>query len=91
VSIKVILHVLNEESVVADLEEMPDPKDNCIIVRNPRRRDGKSLAMLAEGVETVIYPWTRITYIEVLDEVGASSGKPTENVVGFFREENRQG
>jgi hypothetical protein len=91
-TVRVILHVLNEESIVADLEELPDPKDNCIIVRNPRKRDGKSLTMLAEGVETVIYPWTRITYIEVLDQVGASSSPSGsgENIVGFFREDNRQ-
>lgn len=90
-AIRVILHVLNEEAFVADLEDLPDPKDNCIIVRNPRKRDGKPLSMLAEGVETLIYPWTRITYIELLDEVGAASSSGTsENVVGFFREENRQ-
>lgn len=90
-AVRVILHVLNEESIVADLDELPDSKDNCVIVRNPRRRDGKSLSMLAEGVETVIYPWTRITYIEVLDEAGAASTTGTaENIVGFFREDNRQ-
>jgi hypothetical protein len=84
---RVIIHVLNEESVVAEVEELPDPRDNCIVVRNPRKRDGKPLAMLAEGVETVIYPWSRITYVEVLDQDATS---PTgDSIVGFFREDNR--
>jgi hypothetical protein len=87
VSIRVIIHVLNDEAVTAELEELPDPKDNCIVVHNPRKRDGKPLTMLADGVQTVIYPWTRITYIEVLDKASAS---PTgDSIVGFFREDNR--
>ncbi len=89
-AVKVILHVLNEEPIVADLDELPDTKDNCVVARKPRRRDGKSLSMLAEGVETVIYPWTRITFIEVLDTVRASSGSTAENIVGFFREDSRE-
>jgi hypothetical protein len=85
---RVIIHVLNEESVVADLEALPDPKDNCIVVHNPRRRDGKPLTMLADGVETVIYPWSRITYVEVLDQANAAAGGG-DSIVGFFREDNR--
>jgi hypothetical protein len=89
VAIRTIIHVLNEESVVADLDDLPDPKDNCVVARNPRRRDNKPLSMLAEGVETVIYPWTRITFIEVLDET--SSATSGDSIVGFFREDNRSG
>lgn len=87
-AVRVIIHVLNEEAVMADLEDLPDPRDNCIVVRNPRRRDGKPLNMLAEGVETVIYPWSRITYVEVLDETSATSGTG-DSIVSFFREDNR--
>lgn len=86
-AVRVILHVLNEEAVVADLDDLPDPQDNCIVARNPRKRDGKRLPMLAEGVNTVIYPWTRLTFIEVLDETeGIPSG---DSIVGFFRESGR--
>lgn len=86
-AVRVILHVLNDESVVADLDHLPEPQDNCIVARNPRKRDGKRLPMLAEGVNTVIYPWTRLTFIEVLDE---TEGTPAaDSIVGFFRESGR--
>lgn len=84
-----MLHVLNEETIVADLEGLPGPQDNCVVAHNPRKRDGKRLPMLAEGVNTVIYPWARITFIEVLDESeGVASG---DSIVGFFREGGRSG
>jgi hypothetical protein len=88
-AVRVIIHVLNEESVLADLEGLPSPQDNCIVVRNPRRRDGKALSTLADGVDTLIYPWSRITFIEVLDET--SSAGSTDSIVGFFRDDNRSG
>ena len=84
-SIRVIIHVLNDEAVMADLDELPDPKDNCIVVRNPRRRDGKPLNLLADGVNALIYPWTRITYVEVLDEMAGTT--TPDSIVGFFRED----
>jgi hypothetical protein len=86
-AVRVIIHVLNEETIIADLEELPDPKDNCVVVRNPRRRDGKPLPLLADGVDTVIYPWTRISYIEVLDQAASATGG--DSIVSFFREDNR--
>ncbi|MEX2426271.1 MAG: hypothetical protein WD401_05850 [Thermomicrobiaceae bacterium] len=86
-ALRVIIHVLNEESVLAELDDLPNPQDNCIVVRNPRRRDGKQLTTLANGVETLIYPWSRINFIEVLDE--ASSSPTADSIVGFFREDNR--
>ncbi len=84
-----IIHVLNEESVLAELEDLPDPKDNCLVAKNPRRRDGKPLSMVAEGVDTLIYPWTRINFIEILDQSSATSS--ADSIVGFFREDNRDG
>jgi hypothetical protein len=89
VSVRVIIHVLNEEAILGDLDELPGVQDNCLVVRNPRKRDGKPLNMLAEGVNSVIYPWTRITYVEVLDEMVSTS--TSDSIVGFFREDNRSG
>ena len=89
-SVRVIIHVLNEEAVVAEVDQLPDPKDNCIVVRNPRKRDGKPLSTLADGVETVIYPWTRVTFVEVMDEAASTTGS-ADSIVSFFREDNRSG
>ncbi len=83
---RVIVHIHNEDPFLAEIDEMPDPKDNFVVLKNPRRRDGKALTFVTDGATAFIYPWTRVSFIEVLD--GASG---QESIIGFFREEGRSG
>jgi len=78
-SITVIVHIPNEESVAGEVDELPSPTDNLLILKNPRRRDGKDIHYLEPEVTTVIFPISRITLIEVM---------PTaeEEIIGFVRE-----
>jgi hypothetical protein len=62
----VILHISNEDPVLGEIEDVPGITDNIIIVRNPRRRDGKDLPNIDPNVTTVIWPMFRINYIEVM-------------------------
>lgn len=78
---EVILHMLNEDPVVAEMETLPDPTHQSVIVTNPRRRDGKSLQYITEGATSFIFPWSRISFIEVM--AGEEAAK---EVVEFFRE-----
>jgi hypothetical protein len=77
---EVIIHLHNEDPIVAELEELPDPTHHSILVTNPRRRDGRRLHYITEGATAFIFPWTRITFIEVMESEEA------ERVVEFFRE-----
>lgn len=82
--LRVVVHLHNEDPFVAELDAMPDPKDNFVVLRNPRRRDGKALSFVTDGATSFLYPWTRITFIEILDGAGTP-----ESIVGFFREDAR--
>jgi hypothetical protein len=62
----ILLHVANSEPVKVDVDELPMPTDNCIVGKNPRDRADKEVTWLDEGVSTVIFPWWRINYIQVL-------------------------
>ncbi len=79
-SIEVILHLQNEDPVVAEIESLPDPTHLNILITNPRRRDGRPLHYVTEGARAFIFPWSRISFIEVMGEEEA------EEVVEFFRE-----
>lgn len=75
-----LIHLLNEDPMVGEVEELPAPGDVSICVQNPRKRDGKDLSYIQNDVTTVFLPWTRISFIEVLP-----SGAEDE-IIGFVRE-----
>jgi hypothetical protein len=79
-SIEVIVHLQNEDPIVAELDELPQPEAQSIVLTNPRRRDGRSVHYITEGATAFIFPWTRISFIEVM------AGEEATEVVEFFRE-----
>ena len=83
-AMQVVLHLHNEDPFIADLEALPDPHANYIRVTNPRKRDGKAINTLTNGATTFLYPWTRITFLEILEDSEAQSSD--DKLMGFFRE-----
>ena len=63
------------------MDNLPSPQDTSISLHNPRRRDGKPVHYLAPEAATIIFPWTRITFIEVMSGEGAET-----EVVEFYRD-----
>ena len=78
--VNVILHISGEEPIVAEIDEMPTPSDTLLIVNNPRKRDGKDLTYLATDVTTVIWPWDKINFLEIMPS------EAEEEIIGFVRE-----
>jgi hypothetical protein len=79
-STTVIVHIRNAEPMLAEIEEMPECTDTLIKLSNPRQRDGKDLIFLEHNVVTVYWPWSEISFIEILP------GETAEDVVSFIRE-----
>lgn len=77
---EIILHMLNEDPILAELDALPDPTHHSITVTNPRRRDGRPLHYVTEGASAFIFPLSRVTFIEIMEMEKA------EEVVEFFRE-----
>ena len=75
-----LLHIANEEPTLVEVEKLPEPTDFLLVGMNPRRRDGKDLPNVSPNVTTVIWPYSRVTFVEVMP-----SGEE-EKVVGFVRE-----
>jgi hypothetical protein len=74
------MHVLNEDPIFGEMDELPKPTDTLIIVKNPRRKDGKDLHYLASNVTTVIWPISRAAFIEVMPS------EAEDQIIGFVRE-----
>jgi hypothetical protein len=62
----IIVHVSNEDPVLGEVDALPSLTDTFVMVKNPRRRDGKDLPYLDANVSTVFWPISRINYIEVV-------------------------
>ena len=75
----IVLHMLNEEPVLGEVDELPQKTDTLMLVRSPRRRDGKDLPYLEGNVTSVIWPTNRISFIEILP--GSE-----EDIISFVRE-----
>jgi hypothetical protein len=76
----VLIHILNDDPVLAEMENMPAAGDQMIIVKNPRRKDGKDLPYLEPNVSQVAWPLVRVNFIEIMP-----SGEE-EDIITFIRE-----
>ncbi len=76
----VMIHLLNEDAVVAEIERIPEPGDQVLIVSNVRRRDGRAVSYVLPETNMVVYSWTRIHCVEILPS------EKEEKIVGFVRE-----
>jgi len=78
--ISIVVHITNEDAVECEIEEMPDPAARFLVLHNPRRRDGKDLHYLDEDVTSMLLPWHRVTFVQILPSAD------TDEVIGFVRE-----
>jgi hypothetical protein len=76
----IVIHIMNEDPIVGEVDELPGASDTTITVNNPRRRDGKDLHYLTSNVITVIWPIGQIAFIEVLPS------ESEEEIISFVRE-----
>lgn len=79
-SITLLLHLSNEDPILCEVDRMPEPSDILLVGKNPRRRDGKDIANILPDVTTVIWPMSRMHFIEVMPAA------EDEKVVSFVRE-----
>jgi hypothetical protein len=75
-----LIHLENADPVVAEVDALPSPQDQVIVVNNARQRDGKDLDFVMPEVQTLLFPWNRIRFIEVMPT------EEEEEIIGFIRE-----
>ena len=76
----VIVHLAGEASIVGEIDELPKNADTIIMINNPRLRDGKDVHYIEPNVTKVIWPFSKISFIELLESA------EEEALIGFVRE-----
>jgi hypothetical protein len=75
-----LMHIMNEDPILCEVDKLPASGDLMILVKNPRRKDGKDLIYLDSNVTQVFWPISRINFIEVIP-----TGEE-EEIISFVRE-----
>jgi len=75
-----VIHLVDEDPIIGELDAMPDPSAQFVQIVNPRRRDGRPVAFLDGNVEKVLFAWHRISHIQLLPEMDR------EKAISFVRE-----
>ena len=70
------VHIANAEPIKLDVEEMPQMSDVAVMGSNPRDRQDRELNWVDDGVSTIIVPWSRINFIQVLPDQEAQEEFP---------------
>ncbi len=76
----ILIHVLNEDAIVGEVEELPEQNVPFLKISSPRLRDGRDVAYFLPDTNTVLIPWSRIHSIEIMPTEGE------EKLVTFIRE-----
>lgn len=76
----ILLHIQNDDPVLGEVDDLPAPGDSLLVVKNPRRKDGKDLHYLEANVTSVMWPVARINFIEIMPAA------EEEEIIGFVRE-----
>jgi len=71
----VVIHIANEQPLIADLYDMPTPADVSLICTNVRMLDGKKPIFVDRSNSVFAFPYVTIRFIEVM--AGAATGYET--------------
>jgi hypothetical protein len=60
-----VLHLLNEQPLLADLPTAPAPGDVALICTNLRTKDGKRPFFADSSASTFVFPLTQMRFVEI--------------------------
>ena len=72
----VVIHITNEQPLLADLYDMPGATDISLVCTNVRMLDGKKPLFIDHASSTFVFPYLHIRFIEIL--AGAATGLPDQ-------------
>jgi hypothetical protein len=78
VSVKrdVVIHLLNEQPLLADLPELPSPGDQALLCTNLRTLSRKRPVFVDHSGSTFVIPYSQIRFLEIPRETEAHADQP---------------
>ena len=74
----VVIHIHNEQPLLADLYDMPGATDISLVCTNVRMLDGKKPLFIDHTGSSFVFPYLHIRFIEILAD--AATGLPEQPI-----------
>ena len=60
-----VLHLHNEQPLLADLYALPSPTDVTVVCTNLRTSDGKKPLFINQSQSTFVFPYLHVRFVEI--------------------------
>jgi hypothetical protein len=60
-----VIHIANEQPLLADLFDVPGPTDVSLVCTNVRMLDGKKPVFIDHAASTFVFPYLHIRFLEL--------------------------
>ena len=70
-----VIHIANEQPLLADLYQMPTTSDVSLVCTNVRNLDGKKPVFVDHSSSVFVFPYLHVRFIEIMAET--ATGLPT--------------
>lgn len=76
----VVIHLMGEQPLLADLEALPTPTDACLVCTNLRLTSGLRPAFVHHTESTFLFPLVHVRFVEIPPGVLGEEVKADETV-----------
>ena len=70
-----VIHISNEQPLLADLYQMPTTADVSLVCTNVRNLDGKKPVFVEHSLSVFVFPYLHVRFIEIMADT--ATGLPT--------------
>ncbi|MEA2518248.1 MAG: hypothetical protein QOF49_328 [Chloroflexota bacterium] len=77
-----IIHISNEQPLLADLFEMPTSADASLVCTNIRMLDGKKPIFIEHSTSVFVFPYLHIRFVEIMPGSSSETPEPAPDEIG---------
>jgi hypothetical protein len=75
----VVIHLINEQPMLADIDDVPQPADVAFVCTNLRTMNGTRPVFIDHSESTFVFPYAHIRFVELpTSAAGKGAGAPGE-------------
>jgi hypothetical protein len=80
-----VIHITNEQPLLADLFDTPSATDVSLVCTNVRMLDGKKPIFIDHSTSVFVFPYLNVRFVEI---IGGPSSETAELTAGDLNEAN---